>query len=337
MLKPKNYIRCYSKLPSQCYEDDNYKSVKYIRYADDTLFGVLGTKHDAEEINEEIKVFLKKELKLELSELKTLITHASDGRARFLNYEITVVKDDVKKANVVVEGLRTRRRTMKGTIKFFAPRDVTRKWKEKVTKDKRVMHRTELINHSDYDIIGHYETQLQGLINYYTLALNVSKEMYKLRDLFKTSLVKTLARKHKIGATQILRKYTQYTTDGRKVITIVIPRDGKEPLRAIFGKKPIHYKNTVEIHDELPRAKWTRNELLTRMLGERCELCKAEGVRIVGHHIRQLNDLKKKYRGKGEPPKWVETMIAMRRKTLFVCDECHKKIHTGTYDGEKLT
>jgi hypothetical protein len=73
------------------------------------------------------------------------------------------------------------------------------------------------------------------------------------------------------------------------------------------------------------------------MLGERCELCKAEGVRIVGHHIRKLKDLKKKYRGKGEPPKWVETMIAMRRKTLFVGDECHKKIHNGTYDGDKLT
>jgi hypothetical protein len=183
--------------------------VKYIRYADDTLFGVIGTKNDAEKIKEEIQVFLKDEFKLELSEPKTLITHASDGSARFLNYEITVVKDDVKKADVVVEGLRTRRRTMKGKMKFLVPRDVTQKWKETVTKDKTVMHRTELINNSDYDIISHYETQLQGLINYDTLALNVSKEMYKLRYIFKTSLVKTLARKHKTGATQILRKYTK--------------------------------------------------------------------------------------------------------------------------------
>ena len=33
---------------------------------------------------------------------------------------------------------------------------------------------------------------------------------------------------------------------------------------------------------------------------------------------------------------WVKKMIAIRRKTLFVCDACHRKIHAGTYDGRKL-
>lgn len=36
--------------------------------------------------------------------------------------------------------------------------------------------------------------------------------------------------------------------------------------------------------------------------------------------------------GKKEPPAWVKKMVAIRRKTLFVCDACHQKIHAGTYD-----
>ena len=43
--------------------------------------------------------FLQEELKLELSEEKTLITHARSEAARFLGYEVTIQQEDNKRTN----------------------------------------------------------------------------------------------------------------------------------------------------------------------------------------------------------------------------------------------
>jgi predicted HNH restriction endonuclease len=54
------------------------------------------------------------------------------------------------------------------------------------------------------------------------------------------------------------------------------------------------------------------------------------------HHIRKIADLKKKYKGRNEPPKWVKEMIQRNRKTLVICSNCHDEIHAGTYDGKRV-
>ncbi|PEC57677.1 group II intron reverse transcriptase/maturase, partial [Bacillus wiedmannii] len=45
--------------------DENYRRLKYVRYADDFLIGVIGSKEDAILIKNEIASFLKEEIKLE--------------------------------------------------------------------------------------------------------------------------------------------------------------------------------------------------------------------------------------------------------------------------------
>jgi len=65
--------------------DANFRRLKYVRYADDWLIGYVGTKEEAEEIKYHMKAYLQKELKLKLSEEKTLITHAKTAHARFLD------------------------------------------------------------------------------------------------------------------------------------------------------------------------------------------------------------------------------------------------------------
>lgn len=56
--------------------DMNYRKLKYVRYADDFLIGIIGSKQDAIIIKEDIKNFLYEKLALTLSDEKTLITHA---------------------------------------------------------------------------------------------------------------------------------------------------------------------------------------------------------------------------------------------------------------------
>ncbi|HEY1351796.1 MAG TPA: reverse transcriptase domain-containing protein, partial [Ktedonobacteraceae bacterium] len=60
------------------------RRLKYVRYADDTLFGFIGSRAEAEEIREKIANWLRENLKLTLSIEKTLITNASKDSARFL-------------------------------------------------------------------------------------------------------------------------------------------------------------------------------------------------------------------------------------------------------------
>jgi hypothetical protein len=76
-------------LPSADPDDPGYRRLRYCRYADDHLLGFTGPKAEAEEIKQRLAEFLRDELKLELSQDKTLITHARTGAARFLGYEIT--------------------------------------------------------------------------------------------------------------------------------------------------------------------------------------------------------------------------------------------------------
>ena len=74
-----------------------------------TLLGFTGPKAEAEEIKQRLAQFLREDLKLELSQDKTLITHARTGAARFLGYEITVQHNDSKITRGRRHGQRARR------------------------------------------------------------------------------------------------------------------------------------------------------------------------------------------------------------------------------------
>lgn len=328
----KKLYKIYSAMPSVDYEDPNYRRLRYVRYADDFLLGYIGTKAEAEAIKEEIRHFLATMLGLTLSQEKTCITHASQGKARFLSYDIQIARQETKKVKVNVEGMRTRRRSLNGQVIFLVPQDVVKRWKARVTRKRKYVHRPELQNNSDFEIINTYERELQGLINYYTFAQNVSKKMWELRHYYQESLLKTLAAKFKTSVTKIRKKYLMLTVDKRKVVAKIIQREGKKPLKAVFGAKRIHRKKAVTLEDNINRIYHERSELIERLLAGQCELCGAEDV-VVGHHINKLKNLRKK---KKPLEAWEKRMIAMRRKTLFVCSECHRKIHNGTYDGRKL-
>ena len=52
--------------------DETFKRLKYVRYADDFLIGVIGSKAECVEIKANIARFMSEELNLELSDEKTL-------------------------------------------------------------------------------------------------------------------------------------------------------------------------------------------------------------------------------------------------------------------------
>ena len=75
------------KTPAKSQTD---KKIKYIRYADDFLVGVNGSREDCVEIKRKLAEFIGQALKMKLSDEKTLITH-SNNYARFLGRSEEVV------------------------------------------------------------------------------------------------------------------------------------------------------------------------------------------------------------------------------------------------------
>ncbi|HCD6444270.1 TPA: group II intron reverse transcriptase/maturase, partial [Escherichia coli] len=74
-------------IPSQVMNDPNFRRMYYVRYADDFVIGVIGSKKDAEHISRQVRNFITTSLGLEVNEAKTRIRHISEG-VNFLGYEI---------------------------------------------------------------------------------------------------------------------------------------------------------------------------------------------------------------------------------------------------------
>jgi group II intron reverse transcriptase/maturase len=305
-------------LPSQDPHDPGYRRLRYARYADDILLGFIGPKEEAEEIKRRLAQFLRDDLKLELSETKTLITHARTGAARFLGYEITTLH-----ANHVIAG---GRRVANGGIRLRVPREVIKTKCSRYMQRGKPERRPGLMNEQDHAIISRYGAEYRGVVQYYLLAGDVHR-LSRLHWVMATSLLKTLAGKHDSTVSKMARKYaaTIQTPHGpRKCLQVTVQRGGRKPLVATLGGIPLRRQRNAILTDREPvQANVSRSELVRRLLAGRCEIC-GDTDKVQVHQIRKLADLEKPG---PERPEWMSLMARRRRKTLVVCGPCHADIH----------
>lgn len=315
-------------IPSVIPDDPSFKRLWYVRYADDWLAGVKGTKTDAEWIRGKVRDFLKHELKLELSEEKTLITHARSEQASFLGYHIRTMHCDTK----ITKG----KRSINGLISFSIPPKVIKEKKARYMKNGKPIHLAQRIKDEPYSIISSYQSEYRGVVQYYKMAQNLNR-LNHLRHTMETSLVKTLANKYKTTCRKIYREYgaTKKLAEGTyKILQVIVPRPGKKPLETHFGVIPLIVDKRAQINDSKDIWAWNkRTEVIERLLADTCELCgNQESIEM--HHIRKLADIKAK---DGKPvAEWKYLMNVRQRKSLAVCRKCHNKIHRGEYDGTSL-
>ncbi|GCE14769.1 reverse transcriptase/maturase family protein [Tengunoibacter tsumagoiensis] len=319
----------FQKLPSLNANDPNFRRLKYVRYADDFLLGFIGSKAEAEEIKQHIGTFLREELKLELSDTKTLITHARTEAARFLGYEVTTRQEDTKhRSKSAIHGTKGNGRSINGRIGLRMPKDVLREKCKRYMRNGKARQRSELINESDYAIVSKYQLEYRGIVNYYRLAFNLHTAS-RLRWIMQTSLLKTLADKHKTTVNEIVKKHeVTLMVDGvqYKGLQVKIPRYEREPLVATWGGVSLKWDIKAPIEERPPKIWNTRTELVKRLLAQFCELC-GDTENLEVHHIRAM---KKLYERPGrEKPAWVRRMIELRRKTLVLCKRCHVDVEHG--------
>ena len=146
------------------------------------------------------------------------------------------------------------------------PPDVVKAQCARYRQHGKPWHRPQLQNLDDYDIVRIYGAEYRGVVNYYLLAQDVSR-LHSLRWNAVTSMLKTLAAKHKSTVTKMAARHKAkvITGDGpRTCFEARLQREGKKDLVARFGGIALRQDRRAVIRDPAPaRSTPPRKELIT--------------------------------------------------------------------------
>lgn len=309
--------------PSGDEMDGSYRRLKYIRYADDFILGIIGSKEDVLRIKEDIKSFLSESLALELSEEKTLITHTGKS-AKFLGYEITVTRNNHQRRDVQGRLRRTYGKRVRLNVSMATLRDKLLEYgamEIKLRNGKEVWKpkcRSGLIFNDDLEILDRYNRETVGFCNYYLIANNCVV-LHNFRYIMEYSMYKTFAGKYRSTVRKINKKYRL-----NKLFTVKYEQKGVIKSRTFyktsFKRRTTAFNGSCDI-EPYSIADVSRTNLTDRLKAEKCELCGATG-KLIMHHVRNLKDLKGK-------ESWKRLMSARKRKTIALCPSCHRLRHLG--------
>ena len=268
--------------------------------------------------------FIEETLKLTIAEEKSHIRHSKEG-ATFVGYEVKTYSGDR-----IVKVKRGPRHTTFKAVSERLQLHIPSGKQQQFCSDKgygdyattKAAHRRGLTQQSDAEIIIAFNGELRGLMNYYALAFNVKTHMNKLYYIWKRSLLKTLANKHKTSTTKIIKRLK--TEEG-----LVLTVQGKKKTRTIrvfqlkdFEPIASHHAK-VDTPPNIFMLTLNRSELIRRLNASQCEYCETTSGPFEVHHIRKMKDVSQ---GKTA---WQKMMAARNRKTLILCLNCHHLLHAG--------
>lgn len=331
-----------SKMRRSIPNNDNYKRMKFVRYADDILIGVIGSKMDCRIIKSDLNTFIKK-IGLTLSDTKTKITYSSDP-VHFLGYNIHITpfnKRPTIKVNLMSEKTINRYNSRTRPIINAPTNDIILKLEALgISKNGLLGIPTSLgrlVHEEHRTIILYYKSIGNGLLNYYRIATNFKSFRNRIAYIIFYSFVLTIARKYKLktmrGAFKKFgTKFTCYKIDnkGNKVIDLDFDKRYFENIEHIKEHKQISrlfvdILNPDQIMNKfkymLPRS--------NKLFKSPCQIC-GSNINVEIHHVKHLKDIK-------DTTDYLKTrQIKMNRKQIPLCKECHIKVHKGQYNGPGL-
>lgn len=327
----KDVIKQLRQTPSVELNDPDYVRIKYIRYADDWIVGVTGPRSLADTVKNEIQVFLKDVLKLELSEEKTVITHPKTEEAFFLGTRLMIGKPGSEPKISTTKsrsGKPYRRRGTGWTPVMKAP----------VAKLVAKLHREGFCHKNGFptskkvwtlldadQIINLYSSVNRGVLNYYRFVHNFAS-MGRIQYILRFSLAKTLAHKYRISMKAVFKKY------GRNICLKWKTSDDKD--RQIEFAEVTDWSirtNAFMVNPaDLDQIGWQTHLRTRSKLCFPCLICGGED-KVQMHHVRHIRKM-----GNKKPTGFTAVMRALNRKQVPVCEDCHRRVHRGEYDGLSL-
>lgn len=308
-------------ISSRMANDPDYKRMMFVRYADDFIIGIIGSKMDAATIRDNLRVFLDEKLKLELSMQKTKITHARDEIAHFLGTDIRItplelrpIRKSTRNGQTLISKTATRPQLLcpiNKLIDKLIARGIAKPGGEPTSWGR-------MIHFETHQIVNHYSTIWRGISNYYCFANNTGS-MGRIFYILKYSCVLTLASKLKLKTkSKVFKRFG-------KDLTI---KDNNDKVLAMMPNPSLANKLTFNVNMTNPFVrleKLGRASFRTRdVLNNPCTVCGTfDDVEM--HHVRAIKDLTK------NPKDYMKAIMSrMNRKQIPVCRPCHVRIHQGT-------
>lgn len=300
-------------------EDEQYKRLHYVRYADDILLGVVGTKEDCRKIRSRINKFLQDSLKLELNLKKCSINLARETFTSFLGFDIGRYTSKVTSTNVSENGVELKKLGQNAInspsliipTKRILERLRENRYVRKLQKSNRYkgMGVGKLTFASDKQIVQHFSSMIRGYVNYYICANRRSK-LWSVVHALRESCYLTLAWKHKlINKKKVIEKYgpnLRIHEKGKLVTELFYPTSLKTELKFLDRSYEGYVTNS--------------NKELTYFIDENKQNRKAQNCALCGSdqnlELHRINPPKIEKR---ETPKG-----DYNRKTITLCQECHR-------------
>jgi group II intron reverse transcriptase/maturase len=334
-------------------DDSEFRRLNYVRYADDFLVGVTGPRDLAVRIKKALTDFLRRKLRLEVNQDKTLISHVKTQSVRFLGYKI-VRGPKYTMTHKRHYGKDTRRisRQRDGGIQLLV--DI-----EKVIaglefkgycKGYNPIPNFRYYHQTQYHAVSTANSIIRGLGQYYKLSEGRRISINLVSYIIRYSLAKMLSAKYKLHSSakvfKIAGKDLSRPIKGQEKF-IHIKKDNTDPKivksqaiandRTSIGILYTRYKD-IPRPDTAPLARgwdpWKGRESaipwpISRWSGfsirgqsalqSKCVMCEST-VDIEMHHVRALKHIK------GKTP--VEAaMMAANRKQIPLCRICHLQTH----------
>ncbi len=306
-------------LPSGDRYDPNFRKVKYVRYADDFLIGLIAPKSYAVDLKQKIKEFLKNELCLRLSDEKTKITHTANHDVAFLGYIIRkgTVKHSKFQSNPFDPALRI----------YMNTEGILKKLRENgMCKDTGYpIGITRLLRESPEEIIKYGNQVLRGLLTQQRGCVNFYKGA-RIQYIVQFSIAKTLARKFDISIKKVFARY------GRALMVNYQNAKGKAcsvslALYKSFSRQKDFFakiKSAVKSFFFLPM--YSLMDPLARV----CYICGNPHFNVSMYHRKTKKKLDKPY------SPIVTVMLAINRRQMPLCAHCFANVEADRFQLNQL-
>lgn len=321
-------------VPSANVMDKDYRRIEYVRYADDFIIGIIGSKEEAINIKGKIKEFLLN-LGLNLSTEKTKITNFKEG-FNFLGTHIFIRKYNKNKEqpfNISKIGGKLIKRRYHPRIVFHAPiLDLLKKLRDKKfikIKNKEIyplgLSRLTTLDHSD--ILRYYNNIIRGLTNYYSFVDNKMCLSSIIRFL-KYSCGLTLRRKYKLSTLRkTFLKFGYNFTCPKTKYSLNIP-----PAKQLNKSREFNINISIPQPEDLINKSWS-NKLTQSNINKNCALCNTN-VNIEMHHLKSVKDVRMKIKkGSNTFEEWKGAFL---RKQIPLCSKHHDDWHNNSLNVEQL-
>jgi RNA-directed DNA polymerase len=206
----------------------------HIRYADDFVVLINGTKEDAVAIREELSKFLKEKLRLDLSQEKTKITHLNDG-FDFLGFNIV------------------RKMGQKGIgTKVLIPKKSEENVIQKVTiATDRTTHQDSV----NTKILG-LNRIIEGWSRYYQYTSKAVTNFHKIEHQSYWKLAHWLGRKHQLTMPAVMRTFQREGTLGTNDRQLIKALPTLHYNKRFLKPNPYTHQEKVQREELLVEIHW---------------------------------------------------------------------------------